>query len=78
MINKISGLWTSKAEDEEPVAIRREPEVEAPAEASEGPSILDLPRLDAVAELPEKASTTALDRPADDLEIPAFLRRQAN
>ena len=78
LINKISGLWTSKAEDEEPVAIRREPEVEAPAEASEGPSILDLPRLDAVAELPEKASTTALDRPADDLEIPAFLRRQAN
>ena len=78
LINKISGLWTGKAGEEEMSAVRREPEVEAPAETSEGPSILDLPRVDTVAELPEKVSTTALDRPADDLEIPAFLRRQAN
>jgi len=28
--------------------------------------------------VPEPAGTTTLDRPADDLEIPAFLRRQAN
>jgi hypothetical protein len=42
------------------------------------PSILDLPRADAMSRMPEPAGTTTLDRQADDLEIPAFLRRQAN
>ncbi|MEC8642153.1 MAG: cell division protein FtsZ [Pseudomonadota bacterium] len=52
----------------------------ASAEAQEDttPSILDLPRADAMSRMPEPAGTTTLDRPADDLEIPAFLRRQAN
>jgi cell division protein FtsZ len=50
----------------------------AEADSEAAPSILDLPRAEAMSRMPEKASTTSLDRPADDLEIPAFLRRQAN
>ena len=90
LINKISRLWTEKSQDD-PVVERREPAVEAgSATATEAvaepaknvpeavPSILDLPRADAMNRVPEPAGTTTLDRPADDLEIPAFLRRQAN
>ena len=81
LINKISNLWTTKPADEA-VSERREPEVEAPAEAAaekpampDTPSILDLPRADVMSRMPEPA---ALDQQSDDLEIPAFLRRQAN
>ena len=88
LINKISGLWTAKPSDEAAPA-RREPEVEtseaslvaeiAEAAAPEAaPAILDLPRADAMNRIPEQASTSALDQQTDDLEIPAFLRRQAN
>jgi len=48
------------------------------ADKETAPSILDLPRADAMNRMPEPAGTTTLDQPADDLEIPAFLRRQAN
>ena len=81
LINKISNLWTTKPADEA-VSQRVEPEVETPAEAaaeetakSDTPSILDLPRADVMSRMPEPA---ALDQQSDDLEIPAFLRRQAN
>ena len=81
LINKISNLWTAKPADEA-VAKRRDPEVETPADAgveepagSDAPSILDLPLADVMSRMPEPA---ALDRQTDDLEIPAFLRRQAN
>ena len=81
MINKISNLWTAKPADGA-VSQRREPEVETPAEAvaeepvaPDAPSILDLSRADVMSRVPEPA---ALDRQSDDLEIPAFLRRQAN
>ena len=83
LINKISGLWTSKAGEEDSQA-RVEPAMEAVGasetakEVPAAPSILDLPRADAMSRMPEPASTTALDSQADDLEIPAFLRRQAN
>ena len=84
LINKISGLWTAKPSDEAGPT-RREPEVETPLQVAaeepvmqEAPAILDLPRADAMNRMPEQASTTALDQQADDLEIPAFLRRQAN
>ena len=90
LINKISRLWTEKPQDGSN-AERREPAVEAvPVDMTDGgrasaetteaaaPSILDLPRADAMNRIPEPAGTTTLDRPADDLEIPAFLRRQAN
>ena len=60
----------------------REPEVETPLEAvaeepvaPDAPSILDLPRADVMSRMPAPA---ARDRQSDDLEIPAFLRRQAN
>ncbi|MEK9935232.1 MAG: hypothetical protein VW619_02280, partial [Rhodobiaceae bacterium] len=90
LINKISRLWTEKPQ-EDATSERREPAVEAasvttgdvaaePAQttAEAAPSILDLPRADAMNRVPEPVGTTTLDRPADDLEIPAFLRRQAN
>jgi hypothetical protein len=89
LINKISRMWAEKPQ-EESTQERREPAVEAgPATATEPstapavaeevtPSILDLPRADAMNRMPEPTGTTTLDRPADDLEIPAFLRRQAN
>ena len=89
LINKISRMWAEKPQDEG-AQERREPAVEpgpviaakasaAPAAAEEAtPSILDLPRADAMNRMPEPAGTTTLDRQADDLEIPAFLRRQAN
>ncbi|MEC8712661.1 MAG: hypothetical protein VXX69_06600 [Pseudomonadota bacterium] len=83
LINKISGLWTAKPQDEAATA-RREPEVEAapatpaaPAD-SVAPAILDLPRADAMSRMPEAPAAATLDSQADDLEIPAFLRRQAN
>ena len=90
LINKISRLWTEKPQ-EDATPERREPAVEAgsvttgdvaaeptTAAPEAAPSILDLPRADAMSRIPESAGTTTLDRPADDLEIPAFLRRQAN
>ena len=88
LINKISGLWTSKGVEEDSQT-RVEPAMEtvgasetapqaAMATATATPSILDLPRADAMSRMPEPASTTALDNKEDDLEIPAFLRRQAN
>jgi len=80
LINKISGLWTSKSAAEEGPS-RVDPAVETAGETDTGaaaPSILDLPRADAMSRMPEPASTTALDSQTDDLEIPAFLRRQAN
>ena len=83
LINKISGLWTAKPQEETATA-RREPEVEAAAAApaapadTVAPAILDLPRADAMSRMPETPAATTLDGQADDLEIPAFLRRQAN
>ena len=83
LINKISGLWTAKPQDEAATA-RREPEVEAAPAApaapadSVAPAILDLPRADAMSRMPEAPAAATLDSQADDLEIPAFLRRQAN
>ena len=76
LINKISGLWTAKPQDE--AAARREPEVEAAPAETAGPAILDLPRADAMSRMPETPAAATLDSQSDDLEIPAFLRRQAN
>ena len=80
LINKISGLWTAKPQEETATA-RREPEVEAATAApadTVAPAILDLPRADAMSRMPETPAAATLDGQADDLEIPAFLRRQAN
>ena len=77
LINKISGLWTSKPQDDA-VEERREPAVETSAPVDSTPSILDLPRADALNRTPEPVAAATLEKSADDLEIPAFLRRQAN
>ena len=77
LINKISGLWTAKPQEEAATA-RREPAVEAATADSLAPAILDLPRADAMSRMPETPAAATLDSQADDLEIPAFLRRQAN
>ena len=77
LINKISGLWTSKSQDEADTD-RREPAVETSAPVDNTPSILDLPRADAITHLAEPKPKPSLETAGDDLEIPAFLRRQAN
>ena len=77
LINKISGLWTSKSHDEADTD-RREPAVETTAPVDNTPSILDLPRADAITHLAEPKPKPSLETAGDDLEIPAFLRRQAN
>ena len=77
LINKISGLWTSKSQDEADTD-RREPAVETSAPVDNTPSILDLPRADAITNLAEPKPKPSLETAGDDLEIPAFLRRQAN
>ena len=77
LINKISGLWTSKSQNEADTD-RREPAVETSAPVDNTPSILDLPRADAITHLAEPKPKPSLETAGDDLEIPAFLRRQAN
>ena len=77
LINKISGLWTSKSQDEADTD-RREPAVETSAPVDNTPSILDLPQADAITHLAEPKPKPSLETAGDDLEIPAFLRRQAN
>ena len=82
LINRISGLWSSKPESkpaESNEQSRSEPALdEAAAKEQIAVSILDLSRSDMVG----KASKTALAKgpnaDEDDLDIPAFLRRQAN
>ena len=74
LINKISGLWSSKPEAAEP-ASRKEP---ALSEAQPTASILDLSRSDVVKTEPNEPAKANLEMSDDELDIPAFLRRQAN
>ena len=74
LINKISGLWSSKPEAAEP-ASRKEP---ALSEAQPTASILDLSRSDVVKTEPNEPTKTNFEMSDDELDIPAFLRRQAN
>ena len=82
LINRISGLWSSKPESKPAKSSdqgRSEPAVdEVAAKEQIAVSILDLSRDD----IAEKASDTARTKTPyadeDDLDIPAFLRRQAN
>ena len=86
LIHRISGLWSGKTETpateagatpakEEPQLSRSNltlPKVEEPA-------IMDLPKADMVqTSLPVDPVTKDDDTEDDDLDIPAFLRRQAN
>jgi cell division protein FtsZ len=82
LINRISGLWSSKPESR-PAELndqsRSEPALdEAAAKEQIAVSILDLSRSDMVGKATERAPAKAPNAEEDDLDIPAFLRRQAN
>ena len=82
LINRISGLWSSKPQSkpaESSDQSRSEPALdEAAAKEQIAVSILDLPRSDMVGKGSETAPAKAPNAADDDLDIPAFLRRQAN
>jgi cell division protein FtsZ len=82
LINRISGLWSSKPESkpaESSDQRRSEPALdEAAAKEQIAVSILDLSRSDMVGKASETAPAKAPNADEDDLDIPAFLRRQAN
>ena len=82
LINRISGLWSSKPQSkpaESSDQSRSEPALdEAAAKEQIAFSILDLSRSDMVEKASETAPTKAPNAEEDDLDIPAFLRRQAN
>jgi cell division protein FtsZ len=82
LINKISGLWSSKPEGkpaESSDQSRSEPALdEAGAKEQIAVSILDLSRSNIVGKASETAPAKAPHADEDDLDIPAFLRRQAN
>jgi cell division protein FtsZ len=74
LINKISGLWSSKPDAAEP-ASRKEPAI---SEAQPSASILDLSRSAVVYRDVNDTDKAKLEVSDDELDIPAFLRRQAN
>ena len=74
LINKISGLWSSKPSVAES-ASRKEPAI---GESQLTASILDLSRSDIVTSEPSEPTTSNLEMSDAELDIPAFLRRQAN
>jgi cell division protein FtsZ len=74
LINKISGLWSSKPSAAEP-ASRKEPAI---GESQPTASILDLSRSDVVTSETTEPAKANLEMSDDELDIPAFLRRQAN
>ena len=74
LINKISSLWSSKPSTEEP-ASRKEPAI---GDSQPTASILDLSRPDAVTSETTQPAKANLEMSDDELDIPAFLRRQAN
>ena len=74
LINKISGLWSTKPDAAEP-ASRKEPAI---GEAQPSASILDLSRSDVVHSDVNETDKAKLEVSDDELDIPAFLRRQAN
>jgi cell division protein FtsZ len=82
LINRISGLWSSKpeskpAESSDQSRNKRALD-ESAAKEQIAVSILDLSRSDMVEKASETVHTTAPNADEDDLDIPAFLRRQAN
>ena len=86
LINRISGLWAAKpaAEQDSPkTAQTKEEPVLSRSDVTlpkiDEPAIMDLPKADMVqTSLPVDPVTKDEDNADDDLDIPAFLRRQAN
>ncbi|MDA7598788.1 cell division protein FtsZ [Alphaproteobacteria bacterium] len=76
LIKRLKGLWSTKPGEENAEPKAAPAITETPAEKSN--SILDLPRADMVQEGRDSNPQASLDAVDDDLDIPAFLRRQAN
>ena len=74
LINKISGLWSTKPDAAGP-ASRKEPAI---SEAQPSASIFDLSRSDVVHSDANNTDNAKLEVSDDGLDIPAFLRRQVN
>ena len=87
LINRISGLWSGKtdsasAASTDSASAKEEPQLnrsDVILPTIEGPAIMDLPKADMVqTSLPVDPVTKEEEAEDDDLDIPAFLRRQAN
>jgi len=87
LINRISGLWSTKSDSEASTAAATQPEKAEPVLSRssvtlprvEEPAIMDLPKADMVqTSLPVEPAPKNEPEEDDDLDIPAFLRRQAN
>ena len=82
LINRISGLWSRKPESK-PAESNDQSHSEAALDAAAAKeqiaiSVLDLPRSNVVGKASETTPAKAPNADEDDLDIPAFLRRQAN
>ena len=76
LMRKLSGLWaTSKDDDAQKT---KADEVKTDEPKAEEPKVLDLTRNDALQDSLPIGTNTASDTQDDELDIPAFLRRQAN
>ena len=93
LLNRFSGIWSTKPAEQAKGSTTTEPAKDKPAVKSEPvlnradvtlptveePTIMDLPAVDVVQpSLPVTAATQEETDHDDDLDIPAFLRRQAN
>ena len=86
LINRISGLWASKTDSANPstdaAPTKEEPQLSRSnltLPTVDEPEIMDLPKADLVqTSLPVDPVTKEENSEDDDLDIPAFLRRQAN
>ena len=78
IIKQISELWSSKPGS--PASQKRsEPNVATKGTADDKTSsVLDLPQSAVVKPASDPAPAAQLDQPDDELDIPAFLRRQVN
>jgi cell division protein FtsZ len=74
LINKISGLWSTKPDAAEQV-LRLEPAINEPQTSA---SILDLSKSTSAKTDDIGTETVSRDASDEELDIPAFLRRQAN
>jgi cell division protein FtsZ len=78
IIKQISELWSSKPNSSDNQK-RNEPNVLAKdTDEDKTSSVLDLPQSAVVKPASDPAPTAQLEQPDDELDIPAFLRRQVN
>ena len=82
LINRISSLWTNKPDNEQTRLVKANSDDsfldEAASKDQIAVSILDLPRSAAVNQDEETGLKSSPDLDDNELDIPAFLRRQAN